>query len=110
MNKEIEKINKLAEKKKGDRLMKYLSSRDSSIKIAAMKALGKCDGEKGFNTLINALEDSDPLVRKAAAEGLGETKKDVAFTHLAYHFEKELDENVKKAMKNAMSSIHTASH
>lgn len=110
MSKEIEKIEKLAAKKKGDKITKYLTSKDTSVRIAAMKALGKCDGENGFNALINSLTDPEAEVRMAAAESLGETKKDVAFTHLSHNLSSEKDERVIRAMKEAMVKIRQATH
>ena len=110
MSKDLEKIKKYGEKKKSAKLMKYLNSKDSEIRIAAMRALGACGDETGYNTLVNMMNDPNPEVRVAAATGLGETKKDSAFTHLSHHINTEKDEKVIDAIRRAMSKVRETTH
>ena len=111
MNRSIEKIEKLAAKKKGAKIMRYLGYKGQDVRIAGMEALGKCgDNEKSFNTLLNMLEDSDPDVRIAAARGLGETQKDTAFTPISHAITNEKDGRVEQAMRDALKKIRQARH
>ncbi len=61
--------------------------------------------ETNFNKLLAYLKDDDAECRLAAAEMLGGTSKEVAFTHIVYLLKIEKDEAVKEAMKNALISI-----
>lgn len=63
------------------------------------------DGDANFNRLLQFVSDPDPECRIAAAEMLGKTSRDVAFTHISHYFATEKDERVAAAMKKAMLSI-----
>lgn len=75
------------------------------------------DSNNNFNQLLTFLSDESPECRIAACEALGQTARDVAFTHISYRLLHETDEAVKKAMKAALcrirsneKQIHTGQH
>lgn len=91
-----------------------LSEGDITARVAAIRALGNPDGvkkgqeansEANFNKLLTLLTDEVPECRIAAAEALGQTSRDVAFTHISHVLGSEKDERVVKAMRAALVSI-----
>ena len=67
-------IQRLAKKKNVRALMKVLkdSGWDTSIRLAAVSALGEMSDLQAVEALIEALKDSDSGVRQAAAATLGQ--------------------------------------
>ena len=96
-------------KKKGS------SEKSVEARVAAIKALGKPDEPKkrrkaedeasNLAKLLNCLYDEAPECRIAAAQELGKTSEDVAFTYISHIMINEKDENVIEAMKAALVSI-----
>ena len=95
---------------------KNSSLKDVDGRVAAIRALSKADesrkkkkkaedSDSNFGNLINFLSDEAPECRIAAAEELGKTSRDVAFTHISHVLNTEKDETVVKAMKAALVSI-----
>lgn len=101
----MDKIEKLAQKGKSDKLAKYVGSKDKNVSLAAIRALGSCDDETSFNTLTGLIIAEDPDVRIAALEGLGKIGKSASFTHISNYVNRESDPRVKKAMQDALSAI-----
>lgn len=95
--------------KKGSR--QSVEQRVASIKALSEHSEVKKKKKKGedidsdFYKLLNFLNDEAPECRIAAAEALGKTSRDVAFTHISHKMNSEKDENVIKAMRSALSSI-----
>jgi Mg/Co/Ni transporter MgtE len=54
---------------------------------------------------LNHLGDEIPECRAAAAETLGKTSRDVAFTHISHLLTKEKDEKVIRTMRQALVDI-----
>lgn len=63
------------------------------------------DSNNSFNLLLTYLSDELPECRIAACEALGQSTRDVAFTHISYMLLHEKDESVKNAMKAALVHI-----
>lgn len=90
-----------------------LSQGEISARVAAIKALSADTVKKGdsqdsdanFYKLLTFLTDEVPECRIAAAETLGQTSRDVAFTNISHLMNTEKDPNVKKAMREALISI-----
>lgn len=103
----IDKVIKLAKKRKQnpDKIAKLLQYKDVSTIIAAMKALGREGGEEGLSCLARLVSCEDAQIRMAAAEGLGESRCDIAFAHLSHLVSKEKDERVIRAAKEAIAKI-----
>ncbi len=57
-------------RKKVDKLIKQLKSKEVSERVLAVRALGQGGYPQGLKALIKALKDPDPKVRLAAVEGL----------------------------------------
>lgn len=93
-----------------------LSQSDIQARVDEIKALGNADGSKNekskiadtnenFNKLLDCLTDDAPECRAAAAEMIGQTSRDAAFTNIVHLLDSEKDERVIKAMKEALKSI-----
>lgn len=88
-----------------------VSKADKESRIALIKALGEVnhkkpeDNNKNFNKLLNWLNDSEADYRMVAAETLGKTSRDAAFTHISHKIESETNERVIKVMRQALVSI-----
>lgn len=92
---------------------KVLSQGDINARVAAIKALGEKSAKKtkgedtdsNFHKLLTYLTDEVPECRIAAAEELGKTSRDVAFTHISHLLGSETDERVIKTMRTSLVSI-----
>ena len=73
---EIEKIQKLAQKKKTEKIEKYLKDKDVEVVKAAIVALGDIQDETATNLLSKLIDHENPEIRKVAiaAFGKGKTK------------------------------------
>ena len=69
----IEKINKLAEKRKSDKVIKFLNSKEEEVVLAALKALSEIRDEDSVNTVAHMIDHEDPVIRREAAKALGGT-------------------------------------
>ena len=67
----IEKINKLAEKRKSDKVIKFLNSKEEEVVLAALKALSEIRDEDSVNTVAHMIDHEDPVIRREAAKALG---------------------------------------
>lgn len=107
MGNNIEKINKLAEKGKVSKILSYLKSKDKATRVAAIRALGKCDrNEEAINTLTTMLiATTDKEERIAIYDSLGELGKEQSFFHISHYLDKENDPDVAAAMRKAMAKI-----
>lgn len=101
----IEKIKKLESKKKTNKVIKFLDSKDVEVVEAAMKALGTIKDEDSVNTVAHMIDSSDPAIRIAAAGCLGEIGTEYCKTYLQHRAHNESDENVKAAITGALHCI-----
>ena len=67
-------VEKLADKKDVEGLIKALKYKDEYVRWFAAVALGKIGNAKAVEPLIQALQDEDEIVRERAALALGEIK------------------------------------
>ncbi len=68
----IEKIGKLAEKGKAEKIVAFVRDKDKQVSLAAITALGKmADNEDAKNTLVSMVENEDADIRRAAVTSLG---------------------------------------
>jgi len=101
-----EKIEKWKSKKNVDKIIKAMNYKDSSIKLAAIKAAGTIENEKLLNTLIIFLrDDPNPEIRLNAAEALGNMGNARAQDHLAFVGENDTDEKVREKALEATKAI-----
>ncbi|MCD8397339.1 MAG: HEAT repeat domain-containing protein [Lachnospiraceae bacterium] len=103
----VDKVNKLVEKKKTDKLTALTKDKDKEVRLAAIEGLGKVpENEDSLNTLIKCMEnDSDADIRKAAAVTLGDSEGDYVETHLRYCLSHEKDESVLAAIRESLTKI-----
>lgn len=93
---EISKIEKLAEKKKSDKIEKYLNDKDIEVVKAAIAALGRIQDEKADNLLSGLIDDQDPEVRKAAIKAFASIGSEYAKTLLQHLVATETNAEVKE--------------
>ncbi|MGN0168975.1 MAG: HEAT repeat domain-containing protein [Acetatifactor sp.] len=104
-NRTIEKIQKLAEKKKSAKIIKFLGAAESEVVVAALNALATVKDEDSVNSIAGMIDSNAPEVRAAAAKALGEIGTEYAKTYLQHRAAKEQDEKVKAAIKDALHTI-----
>ncbi len=93
-----DKINKLTEKGKTDKLAALAKDKDREVRLAAIEGLQKTpETEASLNTLIGMLDDSDAEIRKAVVTTLGYSRGSYVETHLHYCLSHEKDESVLEA-------------
>jgi HEAT repeat protein len=100
-----EKINKLVEKKKAEKIIPFLNDRDGAVALAAIAGLGKAGGDDAYNALIPLLRSNNAAARAAAAQALGELGASQGRTHLSYHLAQEKDEKVREAIRGALDRL-----
>lgn len=103
----IEKIQKLAEKRKSAKIIKFLDSKDMDVIIAALKALCEIGDEDSVNRIAALIDSTEPQVRVEAAKALGNLGTEYAKTYLQHRMSTEKDETVKKAISEALHTIAT---
>lgn len=100
------KIEKLVQKKNASGLVKLLSSKDESIRVMAIKALGKVPSEDTFNSLTALMRNPSAAIRAAAAEALGMLGDAKARAFIEHAAATEQDDTVKAAIREALSKLH----
>lgn len=103
--KTIEKINKLADKRKSAKVIKFLESPDKEIVKAALNALCRIKDEDSVNTIAHLIDSPEADLRIAAAEALSGIGTEYAKTYLQHRMTTEKDESVKKAIMEALHTI-----
>ena len=109
----IDKIPKLVDKRKSDKLVAMLRDKSAAVRVAAIDGLGKIGDETAMNTLVVLLRDPSVELRAAAVKALGllavrDTRNTAAKSHLQYLKTSEKDETVVQALEETMTKISQA--
>ena len=104
-NRTVEKIQKLVEKKKSDKIIKYLGASETEVVVAALEGLSEVNDEESVNSIASMIDNAAPQVRSAAAKALGEIGTEYAKTYLQHRAATEKDEKVKEAIMTALHAI-----
>lgn len=99
---DLSKIQKLQEKGKSDKIIKYLSSSDDTVVVAALEALSRIKDEDSVNSIAHMIDNPDTKIRVEAAKALGSIG---AKTYLLHRLNEEQDETVKTAIKEALHTL-----
>ena len=102
---DLSKIQKLQEKGKSDKIIKYLSSSDDTVVVAALEALSRIKDEDSVNSIAHMIDNPDPKIRVEAAKALGSIGTEYAKTYLLHRLNEEQDETVKTAIKEALHTL-----
>lgn len=98
----IEKIQKLTEKGKSDKIAKYVDHKDLSIAKAAIQGLGKLQDETSVNLLGKLIESDEPEIRKVAIVEFARGGTQYAKTFLQHLLTKEKDPEVLAIATNVV--------
>lgn len=101
----IKKVEKWAQKKKVDKLLKALSTEDIEVRIAVIKALGATKTENAMNALIPLLNNADPRIRLNTVEALGTIGIGRSLEFVRQLWNSEANEEVREKAKLAMNAI-----
>ncbi len=101
----IKKVEKWAQKKKVDKLLKALSTEDIEVRIAVIKALGATKTENAMNALIPLLNHADPQIRLNTVEALGIIGIGRSLEFVRQLWNSEANEEVREKAKLAMNAI-----
>lgn len=102
----IEKITKLGEKGKASKLIGFAGSKDPQERAAAATALGRCDNDDAFNTLISMLRDPDDNVCIAAINGLKAMGRKNAAEFIRHTYTNRNNAAIVKAGTEALAALH----
>ncbi|MGN1024706.1 MAG: HEAT repeat domain-containing protein [Lachnospiraceae bacterium] len=93
---EAEKLEKLAEKGKGDKVVELLRKKntDKDTLLKGLEICGKLGGEDPINFITEKLQDSDPDVRIAAGKAALATGTDYMKTSVQQMLGSEKDQKV----------------
>ena len=100
---DLSKIQKLQEKGKSDKIIKYLSSSDDTVVVAALEALSRIKDEDSVNSIAHMIDNPDTKIE--AAKALGSIGTEYAKTYLLHRLNAEQDETVKTAIKEALHTL-----
>ena len=100
---DLSKIQKLQEKGKSDKIIKYLSSSDDTVVVAALEALSK--DEDSVNSIAHMIDNPDAKIRIEAAKALGSIGTEYAKTYLLHRLNAEQDDTVKEGIKEALHTL-----
>ena len=81
---DLSKIQKLQEKGKSDKIIKYLSSSDDTVVVAALEALSRIKDEDSVNSIAHMIDNPDTKIRIEAAKALGSIGTEYAKTYLLH--------------------------
>ena len=98
---DLSKIQKLQEKGKSDKIIKYLSSSDDTVVVA----LSRIKDEDSVNSIAHMIDNPDTKIRVEAAKALGSIGTEYAKTYLLHRLNAEQDETVKTAIKEALHTL-----
>ena len=79
---DLSKIQKLQEKGKSDKIIKYLSSSDDTVVVAALEALSRIKDEDSVNSIAHMIDNPDTKIRVEAAKALGSIGTEYTFSLL----------------------------
>jgi len=71
VEKKIEKIAVFGEKKKLNKILKYVEAKEPELRAAAAKALANIKVDESYNALTDLIRDQDVAVRRQAVISLG---------------------------------------
>ncbi len=101
----LEKINKWGEKKKTKKLLGVLNNDNTETRAHAIRALAFGEDPGIINKLVNFLRDPAPDVRLATLETLGKIDTGKSKEFIRFMLEKEEDEKLISAAKDALTAI-----
>ncbi len=102
----IDKVNKLVEKGKTDKLASLAQDRDKEVRLAAIEGLGRVPlTEDSQNILVRMIDDPDPEIRRAIVTSLGLSGDSYVETHLRLRLSQEKDASVIPAIREALGRI-----
>lgn len=102
---DLGKIQKLKEKGKSDKIIKYLSSSDDTVVVAALDALSQIKDEDSVNSIAHMIDNPDAKIRIEAAKALGSIGTEYAKTYLLHRLNAEQDDTVKEGIKEALHTL-----
>ncbi|WP_167958093.1 HEAT repeat domain-containing protein [Anaerosporobacter faecicola] len=100
--KDVEKIRKLTEKRKSDKVAKYLDKNDVEVVKAAITGLGSIQDETSVNLLSKLIENANPEIRKAALVAFGNGGTEYAKTLIQHRAVVESDLQVQEVAKSIL--------
>lgn len=83
----------------------YLTTTIKKLRIHAIRALSGFDSLDVINSLVNLLRDPNSEIRLAAVETLGKIGSGKSIEFVRFMLDKEEDEKVMDAAKNALAAI-----
>ena len=105
MSAKLAKLEKLAGKGKGAKIVKFLKSKDVEVVLDAIASLGKCGGEDAINALTGLSQSTDKTQRVAAIKALGECAGEYNVTLLSNDFKSEKDPEIKEIISETLAKI-----
>ena len=90
MSAKLEKLEKLAAKGKGAKIIKFLNNKDFDVVKDAIAALGKCGGEDAINALTGLCQSTDKETKLAAIKALANCGGTYSVTQISNDFIKEM--------------------
>lgn len=104
------KIDRLAEAKNSSALILLIGDRRTSVRLAAIRALGCCPDDDAYNALAPLLRASEADVRKSAALALADMDRPSCRTLIKHQMQVERDPQVLSIMITALNRLKKQEH
>ena len=98
-------VEKAITKKHVSTLIHLCADKDQEVCLAAIAGLGAVGGDDAMNYLISCLQNTDPKVRIAGAQALGELGDKHSKAFVSAQMGKEENPEVREALSKALSKI-----
>lgn len=100
--KTVEKIQKLVEGRRSDKVEKFLKDKNLEVVKAAIMAFGDIKDEVSNNHLSKLLDDPNPEIRKTAIVAFAKGGSEYAKTFIQHRLTKETDPDVKEVCSKTL--------
>ena len=101
----VEKISKLAQKGRFDKILALLTDKSEEVRLAAIDALGQCSDDLAFNALVPLVHSPNRAERIHVAHSLSSMRQPRARAYLEHQLRSERDPEVVKAFDEALAKI-----
>ena len=101
----VEKISKWEKKNKASNLTKALDSKEPSIRVAVIRALGNIEEPESINTLVNLLQVPEKEIKIATLNALANRGVERSVEFVRALLSKENDPEILEQVKSTIATI-----
>lgn len=105
----IDKVNKLVEKGKTEKIVALVHDKDKEVRLAAIEGLRSVpETEDSVNALVAMINDTDTEIRREVIISLGYTQDSYVETQLRHRLTAENDDSIKEVIRESLDRMRDA--